>query len=69
MEKMKINSKVGYGRARVKSGYGPHRMLEMLQQTKLGKLGKRESQKKGSDSRSMDYEIITSHHKLTEVKE
>ena len=31
MEKMKINSKTRYNRARVRSGYGPHRMLKMLQ--------------------------------------
>lgn len=58
---MKINSKIGYRRTRVKSGYGPHRILEMLQQTKLGKLADKESDGK-------DNEIFLSHHKPTGVK-
>ena len=32
MEKMKINSKTRYNRARVRSGYGPHRILKMVQE-------------------------------------
>ena len=36
MEKMKINSKTDYKRNRVNSGYGPHRILEMLQEEALG---------------------------------
>ena len=32
MDKMKINSKTGYNRARVRNGYGPHRMLNMAQE-------------------------------------
>jgi len=44
MEEMKIDSKIGYRRTRVRSGYGPHRMLEMLQQTMLGKVGNKDSQ-------------------------
>jgi len=30
MEEMKINSKILYNRARVRNGYGPHRILNML---------------------------------------
>ena len=35
MEDMKINSKTDYKRNRVNSGYGPHRILEMLQEEAL----------------------------------
>ena len=35
MEDMKINSKIDYKRNRVNSGYGPHRILEMLQEEAL----------------------------------
>ena len=35
MEDMKINSKTDYKRNRVNSGYGPHRILEMLQKEAL----------------------------------
>jgi hypothetical protein len=35
MEKMKINSKTDYKRNRVNSGYGPHKLLEMLQEEAL----------------------------------
>ncbi|MFW9886796.1 MAG: hypothetical protein ACFFER_01355 [Candidatus Thorarchaeota archaeon] len=61
MEEMEINSKIGYQRTRVKSGYGPHRILEMLQQTKVGRLADRESDGK-------DEEISFSHYKATGVK-
>ena len=54
MEEMKINSKIGYQRTRVRSGYGPHRILEMLQQTKVGRLADRESDEK-------DEQISLSH--------
>jgi hypothetical protein len=50
MEKMKINSKIRYDKSRVKNGYGPHRMLEMIQQLKLGKSTDIESKEKDSDS-------------------
>ena len=30
MEEMKINSKIRYNRARVRNGYGPHKILNML---------------------------------------
>ena len=35
MEDMKINSKTDYKKNRVNSGYGPHRLLEMLQEEAL----------------------------------
>jgi hypothetical protein len=60
MEEMKINSKIGYRRTRVKSGYGPHRILEMLQQTKVGRLADRECDVKE--------EISLSHYKTAGVK-
>ena len=59
MEKMKINSKIGYRRARVKNGYGPHRMLEMIQQTVLGKI---------DNEGQEEEEILLSNHKATGVK-
>jgi len=37
MEKLKINSKTRYNRARVRSGHGPHRMLKMIQEQMLPK--------------------------------
>ncbi len=60
MEKLKINSKTGYRRNRVKNGHGPHRMLEMIQKTMLGKLTDKENQEKK--------EIDLSLHKATGVK-
>ena len=60
MEEMKINSKIGYRRTRVRSGYGPHRMLEMFQQTMLGKLDNKESEEQE--------EISLSRHRDIEVK-
>ncbi len=42
MEKMKLNSKIGYTRSRVISGHGPHRILEMKQQEMLERLAKEE---------------------------
>ena len=50
LEEMKINSEIGYNRARVISGYGPHKMLEMMHQKLLTKLAKEETQEKESDS-------------------
>ncbi len=44
MEKMKINSKTGYRRNRVKNGYGPHNMLEMIQKEGLEKIDNKEDQ-------------------------
>lgn len=35
MEKMKINSKTQYNRARVRNGYEPHRILRMIQEQML----------------------------------
>ena len=67
MEKLKINSKTGYRRNRVKNGHGPHRMLEMIQKEGLEKRANKEDQKK--DSSLTAEEITLSHHKLTEVKE
>ncbi len=64
MEKMKINSKVGYRRNQVKNGYGPHRMLEMTQQEMLGKSAK----EKDSDLSLTMEEDILSLHKLRERK-
>jgi hypothetical protein len=32
MERMKINSKTRYNRARIRNGHGPHRILHMLQE-------------------------------------
>ncbi|MFW9802373.1 MAG: hypothetical protein ACFFFC_06965 [Candidatus Thorarchaeota archaeon] len=61
MEEMKINSKIGYRRTRVRSGYGPHRILEMLQQTKVGISADRESDE-------IDEQIALAHYKATEVK-
>ncbi|MHA1938533.1 MAG: hypothetical protein ACW97O_10025, partial [Candidatus Thorarchaeota archaeon] len=64
---MKINSKTGYRRNRVKNGHGPHRMLEMIQKEGLEKRTKREE--KDSDSSLKAEEITLSHDKLTGVKE
>lgn len=50
MEKMKINSKTSYRKSRVTSGYGPHRLLEMIHQIKLGNLIKEENQDEDSTS-------------------
>ncbi|MHA2020234.1 MAG: hypothetical protein ACW96N_00825 [Candidatus Thorarchaeota archaeon] len=69
MEKLKINSKTGYRRNRVKNGHGPHRMLEMIQKERLEKRAKEEDQEKDSDSSLTAEEVTLSHHKLTEVKE
>ncbi|MHA1949646.1 MAG: hypothetical protein ACXAAO_02805 [Candidatus Thorarchaeota archaeon] len=44
MEKMKINSKTGYNRARVRSGHGPHRMLSMIQEKMIQKIPKTANQ-------------------------
>jgi hypothetical protein len=66
MERMKINSKIRYGRSRIKSGYGPHRMLEMIQNLKLGISTDIESKEKDSDSN--EKEEASPHHKFTEVK-
>jgi hypothetical protein len=44
MEKMKINSKIRYNRARVRSGHGPHKMLKMVQNQMYQKLPKTEKQ-------------------------
>jgi hypothetical protein len=32
MEKMKLNSRIRYNKARVRNGYGPHRILKMIQE-------------------------------------
>ncbi|MFW9925303.1 MAG: hypothetical protein ACFFDM_00905 [Candidatus Thorarchaeota archaeon] len=37
MEEMKITSKTLYNRARVRNGYGPHRMLKMIHEKKFQK--------------------------------
>ena len=37
MEDMKINSKIGYERDRITSGYEPHRILKMIQEKALKK--------------------------------
>ncbi|MHA2003203.1 MAG: hypothetical protein ACXACG_16320 [Candidatus Thorarchaeota archaeon] len=66
MERMKINSKTGYRRNRVKNGHGPHRMLEMIQKEGLEKRTKKEDQEK--DSSLTAEEITLSHHKATGVK-
>jgi hypothetical protein len=58
MEEMKINSKIGYRRSRVKNGYGPHKMLEMMQQEGLEKLANNEGQAKDSES-SLKAEEVT----------
>ena len=42
MEDMKINSEIGYKKSRVMSGYGPHKMLDMIQQKGLEKVVKKE---------------------------
>ena len=68
MEKMKINSKTGYRRNRVKNGYGPHKMLEMIQQKGLEKLANNEGHKKDSDSSLKAEEIPPSRQKITEVE-
>ena len=68
MEKMKINSKTGYRRNRVKNGYGPHKMLEMIQEKGLKKIFNDEDQTKDSDSSSKVEEISLYHQKLTEVE-
>jgi hypothetical protein len=49
VEKMKIDSEIGYNRARVISGYGPHKMLEMIHKKMFEKLAKKETQEKDSD--------------------
>lgn len=67
MERMKIDSKTGYRKNRVKNGYGPHRILEMLYQTKLGKIVKEESHNRDSELNTKK-EAISSRHKLTEVR-
>ncbi len=69
MEKLKINSKTGYRRNRVKNGHGPHRMLEMIQKEGLEKRAKIEDQEKDSDSSLKTEEVMLSRHKNTEVKE
>ena len=38
MEEMKIDSKTRYNRARVRNGYGPHRILKMVQEQMLERL-------------------------------
>ncbi|MFW9967134.1 MAG: hypothetical protein ACFFEA_08265 [Candidatus Thorarchaeota archaeon] len=68
MEKMKINSKVGYRRNQVKNGYGPHRMLEMTQQEMLGKSAKEEGQEKDSDLSLRTEEDILSLDEFKEAK-
>jgi len=45
MEDMKINSKTDYKRNRVNSGYGPHKILEMLQEEALAKSATNQIQK------------------------
>lgn len=67
MERMRIDSKIRYGRSRIRSGYGPHRMLEMIQKLKLGISIDIEGKEKDSDSNEKE-EAILSHHKFTEVK-
>ncbi|MHA2356859.1 MAG: hypothetical protein ACXADC_16940 [Candidatus Thorarchaeota archaeon] len=69
MEKMKINSKTGYRRNRVKNGYGPHNMLEMIQKEGLEKLANKEDQDKDSDSSLKAEKITFPHDKLTGMKE
>ncbi|MFW9850974.1 MAG: hypothetical protein ACFFF4_17740 [Candidatus Thorarchaeota archaeon] len=49
MEKVKINSKVGYNRNRVMNGQGPHNMLKMIQQKLLRKIAREEVAETGSD--------------------
>jgi hypothetical protein len=68
MEKMKINSKTGYRRNRVKNGYGPHNMLEMIQKEGLEKLANKEVQENNSDSSLKAEEITLSHDKFAGVK-
>jgi hypothetical protein len=68
MEKMKINSKTGYRRNRVKNGYGPHNMLEMIQKEALEKLTNKEAQEKDSDSSLKAEENTLSHDRLTGVE-
>ena len=57
MEKMKINSKTDYKRNRVSSGYGPHRILEMLQEEALAESTTNQIQK-GSTHWSLNEEVI-----------
>ena len=67
MEEMKLNSKTGYRKSRVTSGYGPHRLLEMLHQTKLGDLIEDESHDNDSAS-DVKKDAISFQNKHREVK-